>query len=38
MNPAWIIIIFIATQWQNVISNRFLGRKGPTKAQGRLKS
>ena len=38
MNPAWIIIIFLATQWQNVISTRFLWRKGPTKAQGPLKS
>lgn len=38
MNPAWIITIFQATQWQNVIATSFLWRKRHTKAQGPPKS
>lgn len=37
MNPAQIIVTFTAMQLSNVISDRFLWRKGPTGAQGPLK-
>ena len=37
MNPAQITVTFTAMQLSNVISDRFLWRKGPTGAQGPLK-